>query len=493
MRRPTTSPHILHPFPILNMSPKLSLFAAALVGITFLLPAQEATPAADGDYRDFKGSNGTVIQAVLIDRTDAGATLLLRNGKRSVVPLDKLSAEDQEYVKSWNKDKAVFLQKCRSLTIRQLLELRGYESFVFRFEGNSIFINGKVNGKEGKFLIDTGAGTSLLHIPFATKAECKIGEMTEKIYGVAGEAPAGYADVGTFSIGEAVLKDRQILSTDLANGLPAGQQPREDVILGADILSQLDAVISYPERRIFLRPDRSDESTVEDSENDENLAFRLIKTKDGKTFRGNIVSKTPTVITVAQQNGQKTQIPISRLSPEDAEYATNWSEASAFFLQHCQSLTIKELLELRRYQSFEYERRGNHIFVDGTLNDNKVTYMVDTGANNTCLHIEAAKKYGCEVSPTMDHFVYGIGGKAPAALTVIPKVTMGDVVLTNRKILSTDLNRDQPEDSMDHVGLFGADFMRELDAVITYRESRIFLIQKASPVTPGSAKEDAKK
>ncbi len=92
----------------------------------------------------------------------------------------------------------------------------------------------------------------------------------------------------------------------------------------------------------------------------------------------------------------------------------------------------------------------------------------------------AAKKFGCEVGP-LDQWVYGIGGKAPAAVTVIPKLTMGDAVLTNRKIISTDLNRGGGEGEMDYVGLFGADFMRELDAVITYRENRIFLLQRALP------------
>jgi hypothetical protein len=55
---------------------------------------------------------------------------------------------------------------------------------------------------------------------------------------------------------------------------------------------------------------------------------------------------------------------------------------------------------------------------------------------------------------------------------------MGDAVLTNRKVLATDLNRFHPGEDLDYVGLFGADFMRELDAVITYREKRIFLIQR---------------
>jgi predicted aspartyl protease len=103
--------------------------------------------------------------------------------------------------------------------------------------------------------------------------------------------------------------------------------------------------------------------------------------------------------------------------------------------------------------------------------------MIDTGADSSLLHINAAKKYGCEVGP-MDQEVWGIGGKAPAAVTNIVKLTMGEAVLTNRKVLATDMKRGDDDDNLDYVGLFGADFMRELDAVITYTENRIFLIQR---------------
>lgn len=455
------------------MKPYFAPIAAVLLGLSALASAQQST---DAEYRDFKGANGKVIPAVLIDKTADSATLLLKSGQRTTVAFTLLSAEDQAYITAWSKDKAVFLQKCRTLTPRQLLELRGYESFPFHFEGNSIFVDGKLNGKPGTFLIDTGAGTSLLHIPFAKDAGCTVGEMTEKIYGVAGEAPAGWTDVPTISFGESVFKGTRILATDLTNGLQEGQKLHEQAILGADIMSQLDAVISYPERRIFLRPDKSDGAEVKDGD-ETALAFRLFKTTDNKTYRGKITSKTPTVVTLELVGGKTQQVPISNLSPEDAKYATDWSEASAYFLQYCQSLTIQELLVLRKYQSFEYERRGNHIFVDGTLNENKVTYLIDTGAASSLLHLKAANDNGCNVGD-MDQFVQGIGGRAPAGVATIKKLTMGDVVLTNRKVLATDLNRLNPDKDLDYVGLFGADYMRELDAIITYREKRIFLIQR---------------
>jgi len=452
-------------------------FPRALALSALLVGSGSAQTVPDKDYRDFKGSNGKVIQAVLLDKTATDAVLLLRDGKRATIPLTRLSDDDQAYVKDWSKDKAMFVQKCRGLAIRQLLELRGYESFEFRLQNNSIFIDGKLNGKPARFLVDTGAGTSLLHAPFATSVGLVVGPMDEKIYGVSGEAPAGWTPVPTIQLGEAVFKDRRILATDLLKDKPPGSKSREDVILGAEFMNKLDAVISYQDRRIFLRPDRSDESGVKSGKGDEGLAFRLFKTKEGKTLRGKVISKTPTAATIELTDGKKNPYFIDSFVQEDEAYLRAWSEAGAFFLQYCQSLTINELLTLRKYQSFQFERRGNHIFVEGTLNDNKVTYMIDTGADSSLLHLSAAKKYGCEVGP-MNLEVYGIGGKAPAGVTTIAKLTMGDAVLTNRKVLATDMVRHGEPDNLDYVGLFGADFMRELDAVITYTETRIFLIQR---------------
>lgn len=431
------------------------------------------------EYREFTGKTGKVIPAVLVDKKDGVAVLLLKNGGRANVALENLSEEDQEYVKNWSRDKALFLRECRGLTIRQLLELRGYEVLPFRLENNSIVLDGKVNGKDARFLIDTGAGTSLIHAPYATEVGCEVGEMTEKIYGVSGEAPAAWTTMDTFQLGDSVFKDHRILATDRYFNMPENWKLTDEVLFGADLLSTLDAVIVYKDRLMFLRPDLSDESQVEidQDDRDSSLRFRIFKTRDGQRYRGEIVSKSTVSVKLKLVDGSEKSIGFRRLVPEDEAYVRKWSEAGDTFLKYCGSLTIEELLELREYQSFGYERRGNHIFVDGTLNGNDVTYMIDTGADNSLLHLWAAKEYGCEVGP-MDKKVYGIGGEAPAAVTKIKRLTMGDAKLTNRKVLSTDMTRPEEGDDMGWVGLFGADFMRELEAVITYRESRIFLIQR---------------
>jgi predicted aspartyl protease len=434
------------------------------------------------EYREFTGSNGKVIKAVLVDKDDGNAMLLMDNGGRAKVPLESLSEEDREYVKSWSKDKALFLQKCRGLTVRELLELRGYEPIPLRFENNSIIVDGKLNGKDARFLIDTGAGTSLLHVPFAEESGCEVGPMDEVIYGVSGQAPAGWTTMKTFQLGQSIFKDRKILATDLTFKMPDGYKPKEDAIFGADFLNTLDAVITYKDRLMFLRPDLSDESKVDldlndETEGEDSLKFRIFKTKDGKVLRGNVISKSTVSVKLKMTNGQEQSVAFSRLVPEDEAYVRRWSEAGDTFLKYCGGLSIEEVLTLRKYQSFEYERRGNHIFVDGTLNGNEVDYMIDTGADSSLLHLWAAEKNDCEVGP-MDKKVHGIGGEAPAAVTKIAELTMGRAKITNRKVLSTDLARFEGDDELDYAGIFGADFMRELDAVITYKESRVFLIQR---------------
>ena len=56
---------------------------------------------------------------------------------------------------------------------------------------------------------------------------------------------------------------------------------------------------------------------------------------------------------------------------------------------------------------------------------------------------------------------------------------MGEAALTNRKALASDMTRDErSHKEIGYGGLFGADFKRELDAVTTYTENRIFLIQR---------------
>lgn len=442
------------------------LLGVALPGHAQLMPRKSGGP----EYREFTGSNGKKIKAYLIDKTDDTLTLKLPNGNTATLSYDKLSEEDQEYVKKWDKEKELFLTQCKTLTIRELLEVRGYESFKFQIRGNHIFVDAQLNGNKSKLMIDTGAFSTILHVEAAKKKGCEVGPMDQVIRGIGGDAPAAVTKVPEIRLGEAIIKDQELLSADIFKDIP-GARKDHDGILGAEFMSQMRAVISYKEGRIFFRPDLI--GNEDEPEAPEVPEYRFFKTKDRKVHKGKIAKKNATSTELALESGKKMTIPNGNFLPDDLEYITDWSPQREIFLRQCGGLTVQDLLELRKYQSFEYKRRGNHIFVDGTLNGTDTLFMIDTGAGSSVLDATWAKKCECDVGP-MDQTVYGIGGKAPAAITGVPKLTMGRAKFENRKLLSVDMFKDDPR-PREYGAIFGADFMRETDAVITYREQKVFL------------------
>ncbi|MGI9240737.1 MAG: retropepsin-like aspartic protease, partial [Verrucomicrobiales bacterium] len=270
-------------------------------------------------------------------------------------------------------------------------------------------------------------------------------------------------------------KDQTLLAADLFKDIP-GARRDHDAILGAEFMSQLRAVISYKEGRIFLRPDLVD--------NDEEIKvveapkYRLFKLKSGKVRAARVKKKNPssTELNLVNREGEVTgdmTIINADFSAEDQEYIEKWTPERDLFLRQCRGLSVQDILELREYESFEYIRRGNHIFVDGKLNGHDRRFMIDTGAGSTVLHVEDAEETGCAVGP-MTEKVYGIGGEAPAARTDVPSVELGSAKFENRQLLSLDMFK-QHGGRGNYCGLFGADFLRETDAVITYREQKIFL------------------
>jgi len=446
--------------------------AAAL--LPFPLAAALAAENEEQEFRTFTDAGGRKVEAILIDKNETEVMLKLRNGKPAKFAIAKLSPGDQEFVKGFDPAKDLFLKKCTTLTVRQLLELRGYESFDFRIEGNHIHVSGEMNGKKTRFLVDTGAGSSVIHLEAAKAAQCEVGPMDQTIYGIAGTAPAALTQVKTIKLGESIINDQTLLSADLFEDHPEGVPKDFDAIFGADFLTRLDAVIDYKEYRMFLKPDLSDATEVAPNA-DGDYDFRLFKGDDGKVYRGEVKAKTSSAVTLKLAMGKEIQLPVASLSEDDEEYLANWTPERDIFMRKCRSLVVQDLLELRKYQSFEYERRGNHIFVDGELNGVKMPFMIDTGAGSTLLDVTAAKAAKCDIG-AMDQRIRGIGGEAPAAITKVRKLQMGRALIENRTLLSADLFThlgDNPQ--RDYGAIFGADFLRELSAVVNYRESRVFL------------------
>ena len=481
---------------------KLTAPLALVIATLISLPGLRAEET--DNLRRFSLRDGRSFQATIVAKAGSTVTLKLLNGREEVTPLGMLSEPDRMYVAKWTPLKDALMRNAdfAKATVQQLLELRGYQTFEFDIQGNHIFVEGELNGKPQRFLIDTGADTSLLDLKAAEEAGLEIGPLTEKVSGVAGEAPAAVVRVPTLKMGDAVMTNRRILAADMFKD---HEGPRTyGAIFGADFLRELNAVISYREGRMFLKTDaaapaeaaNTPKSAATGPVAETKQEFRRWTSTDGRTTFAALDAKTETEVVFRLQNGQKAKLPVEKLSTEDQAFIKQWNQLRDKLAQDPEfnRLSVRELLELRGYQSLEYRLNGNHIILDGEANGKKSRFLIDTGAHGGVFHIDFAKEIGLDVGP-MDQWIYGIGGKAPAAIVKVKTLKLGDAVIENREMLGADLLRQMKAFGSSHDAIFGADFMRELDAVISYKEARMFLrpgmgdqaAEKEKPAEPAAA------
>lgn len=456
---------------------KSALCAAVLLGFASAGVAQEKAAA----FRRFTTADGKTFYAVVTAKAGTSVTFKLQNGKVVTQPLRSLSEPDQQFVRKWTKFKDDLLNSTEfaTLTVKEMLELRGYQSFEFEIKGNHIFVNGEVGGKEMVMMIDTGADSSLIHDASAKEAGLQVGEYDQVIRGVAGSQKAAISKISTLKIGDAVVENRKILATDF---IPIGGGPGQfDVIFGADFLRELDAVISYREGRIFLKPDNIAKAKPDDKKpaGEPKAEFRRWTSSDGvKTFQAALVDKSETDATFRMQGDKIVKLELDKLSEGDREFVKGWSKLRDDLAKNPEwrTLTVKELLELRSYQSFQYRLEGNHILVDGKIGETKARFLIDTGAHSCTMDYKYAKEVAkLEVGTLGETKIQGIGGEADAAFTKIPYLTLGDAVIRNRMAVSAEIHKGSIGGEGNYDALFGAEFLRELDAVINYKEGRMFL------------------
>ena len=477
----------------ITLLPALAL--AALFTFATLAPAQQAAT-----LRRFAGKDGKTFYAAVQSRTDSAVTFKLQDGTTKTGRISDLSEPDQQFIRRWTKFKDELMNNAEfsKVTVKELLELRGYQSFEFDIRGNHIFVEAQVNNTAMPLMVDTGAQSSLLHVDAAKEAKIEIGPFDQKIFGVAGEAPAAVVKVPSIKLGDVEVTNRKLLATDLT---PAGLIAKEcGGILGADFLREMDAVISYREGRMFLKPNAAPVAEKPDVAKQAAAEFRRWTMADGKNFVAALADKNDKeAIFRFQGKPQPAPLALERLSPADRDIVAKWSKLRDDLAKspEFRTLTVKELLELRSYQSFEYRLSGNHILVDGSVGETKAVFLIDTGAYSGVFHLEFTKRAKLEMGP-MDQVIQGIGGTAPAAITKVPNLKLGDAIIENRELLTADLFKSETGlVKGNHDAIFGADFLRQLDAVINYKEGRMFLRpdnsdKKESPATPAPAPKAGK-
>ena len=121
-------------------------------------------------------------------------------------------------------------------------------------------VQGKIHGKEARFLIDTGASRSVFDPNTITDFIDNVAfEKKEGMTAGVGSSDLESATfmIEVFSIGELEIHDYEAVALDLENihemygklGLP-----RIDGIIGGDLLKRYKAVINYKGKKLRLTP-----------------------------------------------------------------------------------------------------------------------------------------------------------------------------------------------------------------------------------------------
>jgi len=127
--------------------------------------------------------------------------------------------------------------------------LKQVASVPARFVNNEILVDLTVDDAPVSFMVDTGAGTSLIGQGLAARLKLPVRNRPGAVYGVTGAVANNFATVQSLQLGRMVAHNQDFFVDsnfgDGQNGRPAG-------ILGADFLSSYDFEIDLASRKFNL-------------------------------------------------------------------------------------------------------------------------------------------------------------------------------------------------------------------------------------------------
>lgn len=134
----------------------------------------------------------------------------------------------------------------------QLLDIEG--------DGFHIMVQGRINGKEANFLIDTGASRSVFDL--VTMSEFIDAPLFQKKEGItagvgSSDLESSTFDIESIGIGDMEIKHYQAVAIDLENIHETYENihlPKIHGIIGGDILVKHKAIINYRLMKIKIRP-----------------------------------------------------------------------------------------------------------------------------------------------------------------------------------------------------------------------------------------------
>ena len=141
---------------------------------------------------------------------------------------------------------------------------------------------------------------------------------------------------------------------------------------------------------------------------------------------------------------------------------------------------LKDVLNKNQFVKIKlYKIKTQHLICFGSINDIKATFLVDTGASNSCLSIESKDLYNLKTQGEKFEASGASDKKMEAILSKECKFKLGRFLMKKQKFVLLDLNHinslleSQKTNKID--GIIGAEFLKTNKAIIDYENLNLFL------------------
>ncbi|WP_044560698.1 retroviral-like aspartic protease family protein [Azospirillum sp. B4] len=115
---------------------------------------------------------------------------------------------------------------------------------------------------------------------------------------------------------------------------------------------------------------------------------------------------------------------------------------------------------------------GNQPLVEGSINGQRVRFLVDTGSFASLLFRDAAEKLGLRLTALSGATVYGVGGESSVMVTSVDSLTLDKSSMKNLRLIVTGQGKtaDQP---VTVAGVLGEDMLRQFDVEMDLSHGQI--------------------
>jgi hypothetical protein len=232
------------------MRPFLLLLVAALVPLS----AQEDEKTDPGpEYRKFTAATGKTLRAKVVARLDEKTyTFETPEGKTYKMALSSFSQSDQQWLEFWQPEFATDLS---TLETDDALTKMGFTAVSMTNPDIGMLIEVTVGDAELKLLFDPKAKNTILDVEPADRAGLTIVESNTVFNDAAGnKTKAKQATNAPFTFGDAETMEATVLVIDLALIGGANIQKEADGILGGDLLPNLNALVDFNGKVLYVKP-----------------------------------------------------------------------------------------------------------------------------------------------------------------------------------------------------------------------------------------------